>query len=196
MKKDIGTTGFMIILTFLVVVSDSPSHSKADRNSSRRSIQELWAELLEREPYPYTVPLLSAPTVLDGIYIKKAKKTSEMVKCRRCPEWAPEPGFWKMKLSKGAYRIIHQMTGWKSIGTFVVAGDRILFANDPSCPDGVGVYSWRLEEGQLKLTVIDDKCAINLRAMNLTEVPWLSCQPPSGEAGITENWPKPEGCNW
>jgi len=34
-----------------------------------------------------------------------------------------------------------------------------------------------------------------LRAMNLTQHPWLSCRPPNIEAAVTERWPKPEGCD-
>jgi hypothetical protein len=43
--------------------------------------------------------------------------------------------------------------------------------------------------------VIEDECAIGLRAMNLTNLPWLSCHPPSTEAAITDHWPKPRGCD-
>ena len=35
--------------------------------------------------------------------------------------------------------------------------------------------------------VIDDDCAIKLRALNLMEVPWNSCQPPGIEAANTEH---------
>ncbi len=71
----------------------------------------------------------------------------------------------------------------------------ILLANDPVCHELWGFYRWRLEEGSLTLTMIEDKCAIGLRAMNLTHLPWVSCQPPNIEAAITEHWPKPAGCD-
>jgi hypothetical protein len=158
-------------------------------------IKKLWGELLTREPFAYTVPLVHKSSLLDGAYTKRAKKTNAIVPCRRCPDWLPETGIWKMQLNKGTYRIIHKATGWKSIGTFIVAGDRVLFANDPVCPEGIGVYHWKLETNRLMLLVIDDPCAIKLRAKNLTETPWLSCQSPNIEAGITGHWPKPEGCD-
>ena len=201
--KRIVTISVIFILTASAFLSTTLAVSYADDKTGKGSQEalktdpshELWANLLQREPYPYTIPLLSQPSILDGTYTKKAKKAGEIVHCRRCPDWAPETGLWKLNLSKGTYRIFHAMTGWKSIGTFIVAGDRILFANDPCCQEGIGVYSWKLEDRQLILTVIDDTCAIGLRAMNLAEVPWLSCQPPSREAAITEHWPKPSGCD-
>lgn len=201
LKRQWKTLGIFVlaVVAFLSITSlSSPSGNKETQStpetSQPASPEELWAALLQREPYPYTIPLLSQPSTLDGTYVKQAKKTGEIVHCRRCPDWAPETGIWKLQLSKGTYRIFHAMTGWKSIGTFVVADDRILFANDPCCTKGIGVYSWKLEEGQLILTVIDDQCSISLRAMNLTELPWLSCQPPSIEAAVTDHWPKPPGC--
>ena len=154
-----------------------------------------WDELLRRDPYPYTIPLLSKKTVLDGTYVKKAKKEGEIVPCRRCPDWIPYPGIWKLNLNKGTYRIYHEATGWKNIGTYIVADNRIILANDPCCIKGVGVYEWKFEERKLIFKVIDDDCAIKLRALNLTEVPWNSCQPPNIEAAITEHCPKPRGCD-
>ncbi len=154
-----------------------------------------WNNLLKRNPYVYTIPIVSKFSVIDGTFVKKAKKDGDIVPCRRCPDWVPNPGIWKLNLNKGAYRIINTHTGWKSIGTYIVSGDRILFANDPCCIYGVGVYSWTLKEGKLKFKVIDDPCAIKLRGKNLTEVTWSSCQPPSVEAAISTHWPKPNGCD-
>ncbi len=93
------------------------------------------------------------------------------------------------------FRIFHPESGWKSIGTYIVAGDRVLLANDPTCIDSIGLYRWRLEAGRLSLETIDDPCAIKLRALNLSQQPWLSCRPPNIEAAVTGHWPKPEGCD-
>lgn len=171
---------------------------KQDKDLPRKAgtSKNKWDELLKREPYPHTIPLLDKQkTVLDGTYIKKAKKEGKIVSCRRCPDWLPYPGIWKLNLNKGAYRIYHEATGWTSIGTYILAGNRIVLANDPCCIEGIGVYSWRFEEGKLKLKVIDDECAIKLRALNLGEVPWNSCQPPNAEAAITGHWQKPQDCD-
>jgi hypothetical protein len=58
-----------------------------------------------------------------------------------------------------------------------------------------GVYKWKLEKRILMITAVEDKCAIGLRAMSLTKLPWLSCQPPNIEAAVTDHWPKPPGCD-
>ncbi|UCD90981.1 MAG: hypothetical protein JSW04_06025 [Desulfobacterales bacterium] len=172
-----------------------------DNKKDKRSLRETnpaknkWIELLKRVPYPYTIPLLSKKTVLDGTYVKKAKKEGEIVPCRRCPDWLPFPGIWKLNLNKGTYRIYHNTTSWRSIGSYIVAGNRIIFANDPCCIHGIGMYTWKLEEEKLLFNVIDDDCAIKLRALNLMEVPWDSCQPPGIEAAMTEQWQKPQGCD-
>ena len=64
------------------------------------------------------------------------------------------------------------------------------------CPDAVGIYNWKLEEDKLIMAAVEDTWAIRLRAKNLSNLPWLSCRPPTTEAGITDHWPKPAGCQW
>jgi hypothetical protein len=157
---------------------------------------DLWSELLLRSPYPFTLPLPPPDaTVIDGTYTKFETKETPPVPCRRCPDYAPEGGIWKINLSKGVFRIFHKATGWKDIWSFVLLGDQLTLANDPVCHEVIGVYQWKLEEGRLILTEIEDKCAIGLRAMNLTKLPWRSCQPPNREAATTDHWPKPAGCD-
>lgn len=154
-----------------------------------------WAELLRRRPFPYRLPLPeSSPTLLDGTYVKSLPQESEHVHCLRCPDYAPESGNWKLNFDRGVFRIQHRETGWKSIGSFFVAGDRLLLANDPNCIDAFGVYAFRLELDRLELNSIDDPCAIRLRAANLTQRPWRACRPPNTEAAVTGHWPVPEGC--
>jgi hypothetical protein len=155
-----------------------------------------WNELLKHSPFPYLMPLPEPrPTAIDGTYTKSVVARAERVHCLRCPDYAPEGGLWRINFDKGTFRIIHAETTWKSIGTFIVAGDRLLFANDPTCIDTVGLYTWHLEGGRLFLEVIDDPCAIKLRGLNLTQQPWRACRPPSLEAAVTEHWSKPEGCD-
>ncbi len=159
------------------------------------SREEIWRELLLRTPYPFSLPLPpSKATPIDGTYVKLEKTAEEHVHCLRCPDYAPEGGVWKLNLDKGVFRIFHQLTGWKDIGSFYVSGDRLILANDPVCHELIAVYRWSLEAGHLTLNVIDDVCAIGLRSMNLTDLPWNSCRPPNIEAAITEHWQKPAGC--
>ncbi len=160
------------------------------------SSQDLWFGLIQRRAYPYRIPLPEpVRSPVDGTYTKVVAAAADRVHCLRCPDYAPEGGLWKLNLSRGTLRILHPESRWKSVGTFIVAGDRILLANDPACQDELGLYRWRLHEGELVFEVIDDPCAIQLRAMNLTQQPWRSCQPPNTEAAVTDHWPKPEGCD-
>jgi hypothetical protein len=155
-----------------------------------------WAELLQRMPYPYLIPLPEPKrTDLDGTYAKVVTPKAERVHCLRCPDYAPEGGIWKLNLDRGVLRIFHPESGWKSIATAIVTADRLVLANDPCCIEDIGVYAWRLEKGRLTFEVVDDPCAIRLRAMNLTQQPWMSCRPPNIEAAVTEHWPKPDGCD-
>ncbi len=164
---------------------------------------DAWFAALQKTPYPYLLPLPEPKrTVVDGTYTKVELKETPKVHCLRCPDYAPEGGIWKLNLDQGVFRIFHEATGWQSVGSFVVTRDRwtsgapdqLLLFNDPTCPDAIGLYTWRFEEGNLVLEVIDDTCAIHLRAMNLTNLPWRSCQPPNTEAAITDHWEKPAGC--
>lgn len=149
----------------------------------------------ESSPWPYTTPLPpSVPTLLDGTYTKVNPSTATPVPCRRCPDWLPEGGLWRLRFDRGVFRIAHATTGWRTVGSFTISGDQLLLFNDPTCHLEVGEYTWSLEEGLLRLEVIDDACAIALRAKNLTEQPWSACQPPNQEAAVSDHWPKPPGC--
>ncbi|MDI6765117.1 MAG: hypothetical protein QME83_19115 [Thermodesulfobacteriota bacterium] len=165
--------------------------SAADPSSA-----EIWSELLQRTPFPFRMPLPPPnSTPIDGTYTKFETKETDPVPCRRCPDYAPEGGIWKLNFDKGVFRIFHTVTGWKDIGSYVVSGDQLTLANDPVCHEMFGVYKWKLEKGILMITAVEDKCAIGLRAMNLTKLPWLSCRPPNIEAAVTDHWPKPPGCD-
>ena len=156
---------------------------------------DAWFALLQRTPFPYTTPLPPPTrTVIDGTYAKLDPKQEEHVPCKRCPDYAPEGGIWKLHLDGGVYRIFYENTGWRSIASFTVSGDQFALFDDPYCTDVVGRYTWKLEKGVLTLKVIEDDCAIRLRAMNLTSLPWLACRPPNTEAAVTDHWLKPSGC--
>jgi hypothetical protein len=204
-----GILGTLVMIALLLAVACSSSEDEQPWGSLGSSQvatsgTDPWSSLLQRTPHPYLLPLPpTRQTDLDGTYAKVEMKETSPVHCLRCPDYAPEGGVWKLSLDKGTFRIIHEVTGWKSIGSYVVTRDRwtsgapdqLLLFNDPTCPDAIGLYSWRLEEGKLLLKVIDDTCAIYLRAGNLANLPWRSCTPPNIEAGITDHWPKPPGCD-
>ena len=155
-----------------------------------------WSELMQRNPFPYLVPLPEPrPAEVDGTYVKHVPSSTEHVHCLRCPDYAPEGGVWKLRFDRGVMRIMHLTDGWKSIASAVSAGDRLLLVNDPVCIDDVGLYRWRLDQSGLALEVIDDPCAIRLRAANLTQQAWRPCRAPNVEAAVTGHWPAPEGCD-
>jgi len=188
--------GLIPLMTIALFAMGNAQQSVSTESEIKARSAEIWSELLQRMPYPYTDPLPpQVPTPVDGTYTKFELEEAPPIPCRRCPDYAPEGGIWKLNLSKGVFRIFHPVTGWKDIGSFAVWGDRLILANDPVCHEIIGTYRWRLEEGKLILNVVEDKCAIGLRAMNLTNLPWLSCQPPNREAAITDHWLKPAGCD-
>jgi hypothetical protein len=159
---------------------------------------DVWEALQERGPYPYTLPLPPPrDTAIDGSYVKEEplELLGEHIHCRRCPDWLYEGGLWKLRLAQGVYRVLNVDLGWKSMGSYVASGDRLILFNDPNCIGDIGVYRWKSEGGVLTFEVIDDPCAILLRGKNLSHLPWQSCQPPNLEAAVTDHWQKPEGCD-
>ena len=180
---------FRLFFSFLIIILIPCSQA-----FSGTGTEAPWDGLLKREPYIYTVPRVDKETAADGVWVKKALREGDIVPCRRCPDWLADPGIWRLFLDKGVYRIINTHTGWKSIGTYIVSGDRIFMANDPACIYEFGLYSFKIEDGRLKFTVIDDPCAIQLRGKNLAETEWISCIPPNREAATSTHWLKPEGC--
>lgn len=100
-----------------------------------------------------------------------------------------------MNLDKGIFRVSHDVMAWGTLGSFIISGDQISFFNDPHCYEDIGIYTWKLEDGELALEVVSDDCAFGLRAENLVDLPWESCQPPSTEAAVTNHWPTPIGCD-
>lgn len=167
----------------------------APPSGQNRPTSIIWSELLQKTPFPHTAPLPArVPTALDGTYTKFDPKKAPPVPCRRCPDYVPQGGIWKLNLDKGVFRIFHESTGWRSIGSFIIDGTRVQVFNDPCCLEVKGSYRWTLEQGRLNLQVVEDKCASGQRAKNLTKLSWLSCQPPSMEAGFSGHWNKPPGC--
>jgi hypothetical protein len=196
----------MAILVLAVGCSAATGAVEQNRSATARmqaTPPDAWLAAVQKSPFPYLFPLPEPNrSAVDGTYAKVEVSEAPHVHCLRCPDYAPEGGAWKLNLDRGVFHIFHEPSGWQSGGSYVVTRDRwtsgapdqLLLFNDPTCPDAIGLYTWRLEEGNLRLEVVDDTCAIYLRAANLTGLPWLSCQPPNVEAGITDHWPKPPGC--
>jgi hypothetical protein len=86
-------TLILIITIFLLLINMDILGGAAE---AKDPTSDLWSELLQRSPYPYTLPLppLNA-TVMDGTYTKFETKETPPVPCRRCPDYAPEGGICK-----------------------------------------------------------------------------------------------------
>jgi hypothetical protein len=173
--------------------SDLQARSEAQRAAGGSSSPE-WSALVNRSPYPFKPLAPAERSIVDGTYTKVDPKNEPPVACRRCPDYAPEGGLWKLQLDKGVFRIFHAPSRWKSIGSFKMEGDRLSLFNDPVCHETVGLYTWTFKDNQLFLEEMADDCAIRLRATNLTKQPWLSCRPPSAEAAVSGHWLEPSGC--
>ncbi len=155
-----------------------------------------WQEIRQWSPYPHTTPLPpQTPTPVDGIYVRFDPRTHDRPPCRRCPPYPPEGGVWKLQLDEGVFRVYHLRTGWRTLGSYTVDGDRITFFNDPQCHLAVGHFTWQRDEEGLHFALLDDDCELGTRAKNFTAQAWASCQPPNHEAAITSHWKTPEGCD-
>ncbi len=127
-------------------------------------------------PYPYTTPLPpDQETVLDGTYGKLDPREGARPFCRRCMPYPAEGGLWLLRLDAGTYRIFstRSLSGWRSLGSFTVSGDRLRLFNDPHCMEATGSYKWTLDGEELSLEVIDDACADGFRATAFTNYRWL-----------------------
>ena len=193
----LGVISFLLLVPRTTASAGQTDQSSPDSSPvcTEETPAEKWSALLQRQPFPYKRELPPPErTPLDGTYTKMDPKHDPQVPCRRCPDYAPEGGIWKIQFDKGVFRIIHLSSGWKSIASFALDGDRLLLFNDPVCHETTGIYAWKAAEGQIVFTAIEDECAIRLRAINLTQQPWLSCRPPNTEAATTGHWPEPPGC--
>jgi hypothetical protein len=183
----------------LSIASDpslSPIPSPVKTSTPAMSATDIWQTLLGRTPVAWTTPLpLEQTTILDSLYVKLDPRIATPFPCKRCPDYALEGGLWKLLISSGVFKIYYTLNGWRSLGSYSVSGNQLYLFNDPYCTRDVGIYSWRLEDGVLTLTEVDDPCSQGLRAANLTFQPWISCRPSNLEAMITDHWQKPTGCD-
>jgi hypothetical protein len=72
-------------------------------------------------------------------------------------------------------RIFYEVNKWRSIASYSVSDDRLFIFNDPYCPERTGEYKWSIENDALHLEVVQDPCAFELRAENLTKQNWSLC---------------------
>jgi hypothetical protein len=204
-RRTASVNAAVFVCLGLVATCGAPAATDVPPTPTVPAASDPWQQLLADSPYPYLFPLPQATTgELDGTYVKSEPYRGNDVHCLRCPDYAVDGGVWKLNLAGGVFRVYYEESGWKSLGSFLITHDdiskvelpdKLLLFNDPHCTGIVGVYTWTVQDGSLEFQAIDDTCSYQLRAANLTSRPWLSCQPPGHEAGITDHWSKPAGCD-
>jgi hypothetical protein len=157
------------------------------------STPDSWSALLEVTPLSHTTPHPDPfESILDGTYAKLDPSLPQWWLCRRCADYRPAGGIWKLQLDRGVLRILYDVNGWRSFASYSIEGDRLHIFNDPYCPQDVGEYVWRIENSGLRLEAISDPCSFGLRADNLSAQPWANCSTPP-DAQDTD-WQAPIGC--
>jgi hypothetical protein len=102
---------------------------------------------------------------------------------------------WVLEFDAGVFRVYHPRTGWRTLGSYTVDGERVTLFNDPQCHLAVGHFTWVRSDAGLTFAVQNDDCELGTRAKAFTAQVWESCQPPDHEAAATGHWPVPAGCD-
>ena len=150
----------------------------------------VWSSLLEITPVPYASPLpVPDQTWLDGTYAKYDPTPPQWWACLRCADYRPAGGAWRLQFDRGIMRIYYEVTGWHSLASYTISGDRLYLFNDPYCKEATGEYTWKLADGHLTLEVVNDPCSFQLRGRNLSGQAWRGCQ-----VDDTADMEQPRGC--
>jgi len=130
----------------------------------------------EPQAYPYTTPTPPPEaTPLDGTYTRENGRdvVGGSGKCRRCPPYRLALGRDVLELERGVFRVSHEGIGHLAVGHYTLTGNRVTLFNDPNCSAERGTYAWSLEDGVLRLEVVEDDCAFgDVRVRYLTAGPW------------------------
>jgi hypothetical protein len=179
-----------ITILFTILGSCTPGNEDKNAGSSvQASPTNVWSDLLELTPIPYASPLpKSASSGLDGTYALFDPAPPQWWSCLRCADYRPAGGVWRVQFDKGVMRIYYEVTGWISLASYTVSGNRMYIFNDPYCKESTGEYEWKLSGGILALNEIEDPCSFGLRGENLSRQAWSACPV---EDSILE---QPRGC--
>jgi hypothetical protein len=128
------------------------------------------------EPYPFTLPVpRREPTPVDGTYGRNHRQGSDPIPCARCAPYRLDRGQATLRLDAGRFEIEHPGSRFRSVGHYVVEGDRLVLFNDPNCPEVRGTYRWAANGDTLSLDAVDDPCAFDLlRARYFSASPWTA----------------------
>jgi hypothetical protein len=132
-------------------------------------------------PYPFMSPTPPpTETELDGTYLRTltlrdvgGARIGLPFRCLRCPPYRIDAGVSTIIFTRGAFYLHHQMSGFKTHGSFVIEGDRLILFNDANCPQERGVYAFEIEPHGVRFDVIHDDCPWSgERADDLMAVQW------------------------
>jgi hypothetical protein len=167
----------------------------AESSSPPPQATTVWSALLAQTPVPQNTPLPEpVESPVDGTYVLFDPGPPQWWVCRRCADYRPAGGNWRLQLDRGVMRIYYDVTGWRSLASFALEGDRLFLFNDPYCPPEVGEYRWQRVDGSLVLETITDPCSFGLRGQNFSRGLWATCEPPSGAVSPASSWMQPPGC--
>lgn len=168
--------------------SPSASASPSFRSVTLAKVGGLFMAIPEREirdprllPYPFMSP--TPPPVVtdvDGTYMRTltladvgGPRVGLPYRCLRCPPFRIDAGVSTLILHQGAYYLNHQLSTFRTMGSYVVDGDRITLFNDVNCPQTPGVYTWTRRGRAFTLRVVEDDCPFDgERADDLTLTSW------------------------
>ena len=186
---------FGIVALAVALVAATAAGPQASLAKFRPTPTSMWAGLLSQTPVAVGEPVPPPePQPVDGTYVVHRDSPPQWWACLRCADYRPSGGLWRLRLDRGVFRLVYDVTGWRTIASYRLDGEILEVFNDPICPSERGVYRWRPQEDALSLAVVRDECAFGLRAENLTSGPWRSCAPPEARAAASEAWPAPRGC--
>jgi hypothetical protein len=152
-------------------------------------------------PYPFMSPTPAPePTSIDGTYLRTltlrelgGARRSIPLRCLRCPPFRITPGVNTLVLYRGAYYVHHHLSGFRTMGSFVGGGDRLVLFNDANCPQLRGLYQIDVTGHGIRFRAIEDGCAYgNERALDLEFRPWTRV--PACVVRIQNLWPGEVAC--
>ena len=169
--------GGLVVIALVVLAGQWPRApgGAAPEAGTSPTPTSIWGALLQRTPIargtPQPDPVVSP---IDGTYAKLDESWPQWWLCFRCADYRPAGGLWRLQFDRGVMRIYYDVTGWRSLASYSVEGDRLSLFNDAYCA-AVGAYSWRRIDGSLHLEVIEDGCLFQLRGKNLSLQTWADC---------------------
>jgi len=133
-------------------------------------------------PYPFMSPTPAPdPTVLDGTYLRTltlrdvgGARVGLPYRCLRCPPFRIDAGVSTLIFTRGAYYMHHQLSGFRTMGSFVVEGDRVTLFNDANCPQSPGRLYVRVDRARDEVRRGGRRLPVQRRTLVRPDVrPWI-----------------------